>query len=442
MHHKYPAQIRHLSRLMLERDMDSDMRQNLFRFKKIVWGAGESGKTFVSLNFDIGFEYIVDTRKHLQGKKHENLLICSEEKLFLEDANQTLVFLPNVIHEEIKQKLLEKGFKHVFVPAQLNPSRIVLKIRKKDVEAFVEWINKQDFKYVCRSLMNESTKLTNLSHIDLLIQSDHIHDLLKCPFITSEEDTDILSIDVVWSTPIGLSQELPYFTKTLSDCLLNKEKQTIKHGIPCASPKLLLYVYLYDIILRSGNEDAIRKVSEELTFLEKALDVAIPRSLVDIYQYVQKSDFPIPVDFARKWAEKANSSFFKQLLQIKPLEEQKLAVFIFREFFKDKDALLKQCISMIEKHGFIVTKYQILTGKRLENTISNIRGGVWIDSNFSSIGGQPYSLLICTHSGVSSREAKFAIRDFVSKEFGREINCLHSSDDDLEAMQFIKHIES
>lgn len=314
MHLTYPQQIRNISRLMLEQNMDAGLRQKLSRLKKIVWGAGESGKTFVSLNADLGFEYIVDTRKHLQGTTHENLDIYSEERLFTESKDHTLVFLPNVIHEEIKQKLFEKGFTHVFVPAQLNPSSIVLKVRKDVVEALIKWMNEQGFNYVCRGLIHENIKPSDCSQINLLLQSEHIYDLIECPYLSKEADADTVSIDVVWATPIGLSQELPYYTKPLTDCLLNKQKQIIKNGMPCTSPELLLYIYLYDIILQNGHEDAIAKFNEELNYFERVLDITIPRSLEGVYGFVQNSDFPIPVDFSRKWAEKASSTFFKKKL--------------------------------------------------------------------------------------------------------------------------------
>ncbi len=433
----YADSIKTLSRLMLDTSITPEIKKRFSEFKKVVWGAGESGKTFITLNKDIGFDYIVDTRENLQGTTHEGLSISSEQILFAENRENTLVFLPTVIHQKLKAELLDKGFKYFVVPNQINASGVGFSINRNDIMLFIDWINENNINYVFQKYITEEADFFKMRDFDILVATEDIPKIIQCPVFLRNQTSDVISVDVMWSHPIGVSQELPFYTEKLSTTVLNKENQVFLKNVRAVKIEFLIYMYFYHIILHKGDNEAIEKYRNVLGDLMSKLSLNVNLDLESIYNFIQQSEFAIPIDFARKWADKTQSDFLNEKTRIKPLAQQTLAVFIFREFFRENQKLLQDSLDIIETNGFKIAKKIVLEGGVLENVTKNIRGGVWIDSNHTLAAGGPYKAIICTHSGIDSRKAKVEIRDYITKVCGREINCIHASDDDVEAIQFL-----
>ncbi len=438
--HNYSEVIKSISRIMLEKSMGEDIKQKLPFMKKVVWGAGESGKTFISLNSDLNFDYIVDTRISLQNTKHEGLEILPEDKLYLEDVNSTIVFLPTVIHKQLRELLLEKGFKNFVIPNQINSSGVGFTINKSDIYEFIDWINKENINYAFQKYVTDDIDFSAMKDFDILVASNDIHKVIACPLFFKEHSDDVMSIDIMWSHPIGVSQELPFYTSELVEDILNHNNKFIIKNVMAVKLNILVFMYLHHIVLHKGRVETIDKYRQMLSIMLDKLGITLNLTLEDIYSFIQSSKYRIPIDFARKWAEKTQSPFLLERTKARPLAEQTLAVYIFRDFFKDKEQLLASCLDIIKHNGFKIIKQIILEDKLLENVKSTIRGGVWIDSNHTKVAGYPYLAIVCIHNGINTRKTKVEIRNYVSVKYGSEVNCIHASDDDIEAKEYLGYL--
>lgn len=305
-----------LSRKMLENAINYQVKGDFAKMKKIVWGAGESGKNFIILNKDFDFSYIVDTRKHLQGKKLHGLRVCNEDELLKEEKENTVIFLPTVSHQIWKQKLYSKGFNNIIVPCQINASGVGFPINRSGVVSFISWLNDNKINYVCQKYISKKIDFFSLRDFDILVNTDHIPKLINCPHFFLKQSSNIISVDVMWSKPIGTNQEIPFYTYKLSSEVLKRENQVFTNNVWTVKPDLLIFMYLYHIILHKGENSALEKNKNFIMMLMKDLRINFSLDLEGIFSFVQKSEYEIPIDFARMWAKKTKSEFLNQKVNL------------------------------------------------------------------------------------------------------------------------------
>jgi len=406
------------------------------KLKKIVWGAGVSGKSFIKIYSDLDFEYIVDTREDLQNTQFMKLNICSAEILFKEDPSNTLIFLPTVIHQQLAEQLREKGFYKIVVPNQINISGVGFNINRADAYLLFDWFNDNKINYVYLKLLPEN--FDKIKDIDILVSSDDIEKLLDCPYLLSLPKDDTLYLDVNWDKPLGINSELPLFPLLINKKIFLNRRKNSKKQIEILRNRVLLLTYIFHIVIHKGCEHSLQKNKKIIEKLQKKCGISFKITLDGLWDYLKETEFMPLSDFVRKWQAFNQSDFLlKKLDELNKIETEYVA-YVFRDYLKDKYELINSCINKIKDSGFNLINSTKLNSNQRELVANTIRGGVWEDSYQSKLGGKPFMLTFFINKAGDVRKTKEMIREYINKECDTEVNAIHSSDDALEAYEYMQ----
>ena len=433
--------IKIISDRKLKKSIDQVLSNNidLDKAKKIVWGAGVSGKSFVKTYSDLNFSYIIDSRQEKQGDIFEGIEIFEPEKLNNEDKTNTIIFVPTVIHQKISNSLREKGFYNIIIPNQLNTSSIGFNINKKDIHNIFQWLNTNEVDYVY--LKEFKQDLNHIKDIDIMVSKRHIEKLLNCKYLYSTPSSDVTYLDISWDRPIGINSELPFYPIHLSDDILNKKNNVYINNIRCLNSRFLLITYITHALIHKGDQAGINKYKEVIGKLQKELELDFDISLNGLWNFLNSTEYFPKIDFIRKWNAYNNSQFLKEKTSTPKNNKPEKVVYVFREYFKKKKNLLKKVIALIQSNGFELEEIIHLDVKNKDIVKQSIRGGVWVDSYQSERAGGPHAIGIFKGLGDQVRVTKEMVRNYVINEMNDEVNCIHSSDDELEALEYIKLLE-
>lgn len=366
-------------------------RSNIDKYKKIVWGAGVSGKNFVQMHSDMGFSYIVDSRTELQGLFISDVPVLHPDNLYSEiRKDQILIFLPTVIHKDINELLIKNGFSKIVVPNQLNTSGVGFNINRKDVLDIFQWLNDRNVNYTFLKVVPGS--FIDVKDVDILIAENQIDNLLECPLLATKPANDKIYLDVSFSSPIGINAELPFYPQWLSEKILDSKNTVFVNGIRSLNGQTLLLCYIFHVLIHKGTSDSLKKNRNIFVQLQKSTGIYFPITLEGMWRYIRDSDFWPGLDFIRKWAAHNNSEFLKRKTAIEKSSGSQLAVFVFRDFFRSRERLLSEVRNNFLSENYIEKGFVFLTETQAENVRRSIRGGVWEDSYQSKLGGGPYAI--------------------------------------------------
>ncbi|MBF9024381.1 hypothetical protein HKCCD6035_02350 [Rhodobacterales bacterium HKCCD6035] len=415
-------------------------RENLVKYKRVVWGAGVSGKSFIDAHSDLGVSYIVDTRVELQDHTFMGIPIVAPNILMNENKDNTVIFLSTVIHQEISKKLEEAGFQNIIVVNQVNTSGVGLNINRSDIEDFFIWMNKNEIKYVFLKCLPKDFK--KQKDIDLLIDTDEVYKLLNCPNLKSKPEKDTIYIDLSWSAPIGLNSELPLYPKSTADMFLHDDNVTYLRGIRALSDENLLYSYILHTLVHKGTNEALKKYSRIIKELQERTGRRFELTLPGLWGHLSATNCLPKLDFIRKWADYNNSYFLIQNTEHRSNTRDSITVFVFREYLQARPVTFRAVRDLIFSSGFEELRFEVLSPVSKKSIYELVRGGVWQDSYQSKIGGGPFAVGVYKTNGVSVRPLKEKIRNFVNEYCGEEVNSVHSSDDDREANEYLDILNS
>jgi hypothetical protein len=408
----------------------------LENYKRIIWGAGVSGKSFIHMHQDLKFSYIVDTRKQLQGEKFLDLDICDPSKLYTENPKKTLVFVQTVIHKEICDELKLKGFDNIIIPNQFNTSSIGFNINRSDISNIFIWLNSQCIKYVFLKKIPET--FSHAKDIDIMISTDDLERFTNCEYLTKKPENNTLYLDVSWSKPIGINAELPFFTRSLTEAILNEENVRYIKKIRTLNDKMLLHTYITHALIHKGTPEAVQKYIDIISILQKKLNIHFDVNLDSMWNYLKTTEYFPKIDFIRKWAAHNNSTFLAKMTKHTHTSGLTYIVFVFRDFFRERYDLLQEIKILITESGFSESSFIILSEHQKKIIRDTVRGGVWEDSYQSKLGGGPYAMGVYEGEASLVRPVKLNARKFVSMKTGLDVNAIHSSDDEIEAREYIQ----
>ena len=425
---------------MLDKKLSSILdNRKLDDFKLISWGCGESGQTFLKNNTDIEFSYLVDTRSEFQKTTVNGLRVESEEVLFSENAEDTIIFLPTVIHQRLKGELKAHGFKHIVVPNQINQSGVGITIPRRRIHDFVDWINDQKINYVSQKLLFEDEGLEKSRDLDLLVSNLDLEALINCPiFQDITLDKDEISVDISWSHPIGLNNELPFLPADLAEAALQTKSKNNKTKLYQASDEVLFYMYLYHAFVHKPEFMLKLKSKRALKYLIQKLGLNLKIEQENLLQFLLNGKFPPPIDFVRKWSHKVNSNLWNDIYPLVLNKKNGVSVLILRSWFDENEKAIHDVLNLIRENNYFIEEMLDLKSGDSENIIKRIRGGVWFDSTRSSEGGLPSLGLVLRSDSQNIRNLKEKIRQVCSDINGNLINVAHSSDDCAEAEEYLK----
>ncbi len=472
------AIVRQIARVKLMTALARIPKSRFDMLKKVVWGAGVSGKSFVQMNDFLDLAYLVDGRERLQGTAFEGLKIQPPSVLLGEDRDNVCVFLPTVIAAELHEILSSEGFRYIIIPNHINTSGLQIPVPRSDIKLVFSAFAQEKVDYAVLRWANEP--LQSLADIDLMTESskDNLSRLMRaCTGWISRSgcnDHDTITVDIKFSAPVGLTNELPYFPLPLTQALFSEGGTQYKRGLRVPSDELSVFTYLYHILFQKAEKSGLpvglsntgsgetgsgatsgfvseaciasdtssasaegNKYMRIISALREKTGIEIPRNLEGIWCWLRDSAFPPPMDYARKWASETGGGLLPKLTRHRVLETNNICVFIFREWFSSRPEALGACVARLEKSGFREAALTILSKPEQRKVALHIRGGVWGETHSSIIGGKPYAVGVFKHdAGVDIQRAKENLREYCGAVAGREVNAIHSSDDHMEGLEY------
>jgi hypothetical protein len=335
--------------------------------------------------------------------------------------------------QKFKAHLFSEGFNNVIIPNIIMSGSLSLFIKQNKILDFFKWLNQNKIRYVSLRRPGRSMFL-GVSDVDILVDSKHIVSVLEAPMMEVGAGDGCVPFDVNWTSPLGFLNELTLFHWTFASQLLNEENQQIFNGIKCLNDLFSLHLAVYNLTINKGIVLSGSKFERLKYFLDK-LDVNLEFSDTSLIEYFIENSILPPLDFLRKWAEYNKSPLLKKYTTFCDKENQVIC-FIFREIFRKNRGLLDECLAIIRKSGFLIYECQVMDFQTRVIVTRHLRGGVWNESEGERVGGGPYAYCLVRGVHASVRALKEELRDFVERQLDVKVNCVHSSDDEFETLEY------
>jgi hypothetical protein len=335
-------------------------------------------------------------------------------------------------------------------------------------DIFFDALNERKIQYVILRWFEDLPDWPPKEDMDILIHDDafgKISDLfIRYPKIIP---TDVYSV-----TANSGWNNLPYYPPHIAKLIL-RERVLWKNRyyIPCPEHHFLSLTYhvVFHKAENSGlplfrdkenfNNDAGRVYIQTLTKLAEQIGIRFRPNLKDMYILLKDNGWLPPLGTFRKLAER--SKFLTSLLTEKNQNNQdgELIVFTIREWAV-RNNWLDFIMEWFEKkrNMFEVIKVKKLDERQQQLASREIRGGVWGQGPYPLSGGKPSVFIIAyDHNPApvpNDKKKNFPfiknghfflkneIRDEINKRLLRTrwVNCVHSSDDEIEAWEDLKSI--
>lgn len=353
----------------------------------------------------------------------------------------------------VRRRKPPKGARH-YVPHHLG------------VAGFLNTITGADIRHVVLRWFESLPRLPEGEDLDILVDDD---DLARVQAIL-DSHPGIEPCDVYSETGLPRSdfRKMPYFPPRLARQLLD---HAVDHNglcrVPAAEHHLLSLAYhaVYHKGPRSGiparrgesrkhngPEHDYTQILGELAARVGA-DVEITRDGLDAY--LARHDWLPPGDMLVRLARR--NPWVRKSLDKESWEaaDRGLAVFILRREAINRGGLEK-LVPLVEQCGFSILKTKMLSDAEQQHAARNIRGGNWGRGPWSASGGPPAAVVVAYDPYPRSlnrrQRRKFPladnarvlekgrIRDAFNEGYPRErhANVLHSSDNSLEAWEYIR----
>ena len=400
----------------------------------IVVGAGVSGRNFLKNHKNLNVKYIVDTREEKIGTYIEGIKVYTGQKI-LNENKEIPIYIVSIppFTNQFEKYLLSLGFLNVFKPDVICSGSLGVKISIRKIKLFFSWLHKKNINYVY--LRKLELQFDDMKDLDILVDTSHLTTLLSAPMLTPSDEEECILLDINWSRPIGLYGELPLFHPLLSERLMDKKNQILVEGIICLNDLFSLHLSAYSLAVHKGTLVNEEKKIWRLKYFSDKLGQKFDLSLPFLFNYLDNTGISPPIDFLRKWASSNNS---QELIERVKFCQNKVqfVCFIFRDIFSKNKYLLEECLGIIKAAGFEQHNYKILNSQTRKLVENQIRGGVWVGSDETHLGGSPYAFGFFRGNHNEVRSLKERIRHYVKINLAVEVNCLHSSDDEFEAFDY------
>jgi len=240
-------------------------------------------------------------------------------------------------------------------------------------------------------------------------------------------------VRIIPKETLSYFNELPVFTDVgfklfLEDCEKKRDDKD-------------MFLFIYRAVL--WGEYKFSSFSNLLKFLfEYIAPYFPPSSFASEAQFVQffiKNPFGLPLDLFRKWGRLGNSSIMESAFKLHLKAKDNICVYILRSWFKGKSQLINIVLNYIIESDVRDVQINQLQDKQLEALLRDARGGYWDD--YGELGGTPYIALWFKYDlPFDPQKLKEEIRGICNEMFGKTVNAIHSSDDNLEARHYLSLI--
>lgn len=469
-----------ISRVLWHR-LDREMREKVgadWTQRPIhLYGAGGLGRSFMQTFPQLRYVGALDSDARKVGQRFEGLPIATPEALDGPPADDGLIFITSSWHEEIRRTLEARGLeadRHFFYGNQQAHGRLFFYLHDlADFGRAFAWMDEAAVEYVILRWF-ETLPEQRPGDIDLLVRTRDLPRLFEHPLLSSEPGG--VPIEVYWSEPLGHEDELLYYPTWLADEILsNRERKPCGAWGPAPRHYLrsLAYHAVFHKAERAGlpptrtdpvsNEPASpvdptrepNKYRDALQRLARAEPVALETTLDGLWHFLDVNDWLPPLDLARRYATTLDSEWLHARVAARPDDPQDLLVFVLREWLTDRPPVLTETLDRIEALGLRRIDVLPLSAVERERARTRIRGGNWVESPASRLGGGPAAFAVFRDPDpLSPSVADRLLRPFVANarlaektalkaaiadrwNDGQSVNFLHAADDAREAQEYL-----
>ena len=336
------------------------------------------------------------------------------------------------------------------------------------IEAFFDALNEKWIRYVILRWFEDLPDWPPNEDIDLLLEDEDIVKIKEL-FVQSPQTIpcDIFSVSAVSSY-----NGLPYYPPHIAEIML-QNRVIFKNRYYIPNPEHHFLSLAYHVVFHkaeraglplSEHKDNPVKSSDHpyadiLTELGKRVNIRFKPTLEAMHFLLEKKKWIPQLDTLRKLSEK--SEWLASLLPPSRFDalDGEMLVFVVREWAVNNK--LEFIIDFLKKHeSFEILKVIKLNKNQQESASLQIRGGEWGRGPYPVNGGKPGVMIVVYDShpipvpdaikaqypyiNNGNVVAKYQIRDEINNSMlqTRWVNCVHSSDDEIEAWEYLKAISS
>jgi hypothetical protein len=336
------------------------------------------------------------------------------------------------------------------------------------IETFFSILYERNIRYVVLRWFEGLPNVAPDEDIDILIDDNDIKRIQDLFTNTvSNKKIDLYSITRLYGYH-GLSYYPPQIARDIID---NRVLFKEKYYVP--SPMHYFLSLTYHVLYHKGEKSGLsskyitnieikpeHQYEEILKKMSADLNLDVEINLDGLHSYMQSINWTPPLDLLRKLSVANKSKWQEVILPPKNknfLIDGEMIVFIIREWASSKEKMERILSILKEKRMDIVKTFEI-SEKQKPVVMENIRGGEWGKGPYPISGGKPYCCIVAfdyhpvaldiKHSVeypfVQNKNIfiKHIIRDYFNNEMLRTkwTNCIHSSDDEIEAWEYIKYV--
>ncbi len=342
--------------------------------------------------------------------------------------------------------------------------------RRYSCEGFFRELAKRQVRYVVLRWFESLPAIERGEDVDLLVADD---DLVKIDDLFVRLRTGIACDIYSVSGMLGSDfQKMAYFPPHLAGQIVNRAR-VIKglYRVPAVRDHFLSLSYhaLYHKGYASGLKSAMkpsvppkkmpdhdyRQVLRDLA-AELSIDVGIDLESLD--EYLTQQGWRPPFDMLAKLSLRnpwIHDRYFREGFAVDPLRRG-LAVFLVRERALNP-GVAAEVEAELEAQGFRILLSAPLAAERQQAVASRLRGGNWGRGPWAFSGGPPAQVIVAWDPRplpVDRRQkseypllengrilrAKMHLRDYLLRGLGKRqrFNPLHSSDNDIQAWEYVE----
>lgn len=333
---------------------------------------------------------------------------------------------------------------------------------------FLGLLHAASVKYVILRWFINPEELLNQVDIDFLVADEDlltVQTLLVKDGVGGKIKVDIYSISGIYGSSF---RKIPYYPSYLAKKILDS-RQFHKYFYFVPATHLYFFSFLFHLVFHKAEKTGIpvdqydtikissdNKYVSELSRLSEITRIILPYliTLDSLFILLKQNDWIPPIEWIRKVGH--NKSPWLMSLYPKIPKKPAIAVFIIREK-ANKFFIQDHLLTLFQNNKILVVYHSILTEEEKRRAMTYLRGGKWDHGPNIIGGGDPYEVYLLVDfspeevpvnisrdypylTNIRFLELKFKARQLIEDllECTDSINCIHSSDDDLEAREFIK----
>ena len=376
-------------------------------------------------------------------------------------------YLPPFITRNKLTRYLYRFIKSSFPNKQEKRVRNYIK-HDISIDLFFSILYERNIQYVVLRWFEDLPDVAPDEDIDILMDDNDIERIQDLFTNTvSNKKIDLYSITKLYSYH-GLSYYPPKIAREIIEHrVLFKEKYYVPspmhyflsltyHALYHKGEKSgLSSKYISDIEIKPEHqyEEILRKMSADL-------NLGVEINLDSLHSYMQSISWSPQLDLLRKLSVVNKSKWQETILPPKNknfLVDGEMIVFIVREWASSKEKM--ECIlNIIKEKRIDIVKIFDIPEKQKPIVMEYVRGGEWGKGPYPICGGEPSCCIVAFDYHPVALDIKHSteypfvqnqnifikhnIRDYFNNEMLRTkwTNCIHSSDDEIEAWEYIKYI--